>query len=118
MEFLFDNQRPIYLQLLEILRTAIVSGTIAQGEKLPSVRELALQAQVNPNTVQKALAQLESEGLIFTERTNGKFVSADKEAIRAAKEQIARQKAAAYLEQMQQLGYTQAEAIEHIKNAK
>ena len=115
MNFTFDNERPIYLQLLEHLRTAIAAGSFSPGEKLPSVRELALAAKVNPNTVQKALAQLESEGLIFTERTNGKFVSENAAAIRQAKESLAREIAAKYFEEMKRIGYSDAEAITYLK---
>ena len=67
MEFIFDNDRPIYVQLVETLRTAIVSGEYPPGARLPSVRELAIKAQVNPNTMQRALQQVEDEGLIYTE---------------------------------------------------
>ena len=77
MEFQFDNERPIYIQLVQQLRIAVVSGAFLPGSRLPSVRELALTAKVNPNTMQKALTELEGEGLVFTERTNGKFVTTD-----------------------------------------
>ena len=75
MEYIFNNETPIYLQLVEKLKMQIVSGELKQGQRIPSVRELALVARVNPNTMQKALAELESQGLVYTERTNGKFVT-------------------------------------------
>ena len=78
MSFNFNNGRPIYIQLLEQLQVLIVSGNINTGERISSVRDLALEYKVNPNTVQKALQELESLGLIYTERTNGKFVTNDK----------------------------------------
>ena len=78
MNFIFDNDRPIYIQLVEQLKEYIVSGTFKAGEKLPSVREFAMQIKVNPNTVQKALAEIENQKLIYTERTNGKFVTENK----------------------------------------
>ena len=81
MDYIFDNERPIYIQLVEKIRLEIVSGKLKSGERLPSVRELALISRVNPNTMQKALAELEDEGLIYTERTNGKFVTDNKELI-------------------------------------
>ena len=77
MVFNFDNERPIYIQLVEQLRISILTSTFGIGEKIPSVRDLAMLAKVNPNTMQKALAELEEEKLIYTERTNGKFVTKD-----------------------------------------
>ena len=71
----FDNERPIYLQLMEMIKIQIISGKIKPGEKLPSVRDYAHEVKVNPNTVQKALTELERENLIYTERTNGKYVT-------------------------------------------
>ena len=81
MEFNFDNERPIYIQLVELIRIEIVSGKFKKGERIPSVRELALMMKVNPNTMQKALNELENQKLIYTERTNGKFVTEDEELI-------------------------------------
>ncbi len=77
MNYIFDNERPIYIQLVEIIRIEIVSGKFKKGQRMPSVRELALIMKVNPNTMQKALAELENEQLIYTERTNGKYVTED-----------------------------------------
>lgn len=77
MEYNFDNERPIYIQLVEMLKIEIISGRIKSGEKLPSVRDFAMKAKVNPNTMQKALSELERENLIYTERTNGKYVTDD-----------------------------------------
>ena len=111
MDFLFDNDRPIYVQLVEALRRAIVSGEFGPGARLPSVRELAMQAKVNPNTMQRALAQLEAEGLIYTERTNGKFVSQSPELISAQKASLAELKARAFLEEMEKLGLTPAQVM-------
>ena len=68
MNYIFDNERPIYIQLVEIIRIEIVSGKFKKGQRMPSVRELALIMKVNPNTMQKALAELENEQLIYTER--------------------------------------------------
>ena len=86
MEFVFDNNIPIYIQLLDYLKIYLISGVFKSGEKLPSVREFATTFKVNPNTMQKALSELESMKLIYTERTNGKFVTEDKELIELAKE--------------------------------
>ena len=86
MNYIFDNERPIYIQLVEIIRIEIVSGKFKKGQRMPSVRELALIMKVNPNTMQKALAELENEQLIYTERTNGKYVTEDEELIEKIKE--------------------------------
>ena len=117
MKFVFDNKLPVYIQLLEQLKTAIVTGRFAPGEKLPSVRELALEAKLNPNTVQKALAELEAERLIYTERTNGKFVSTDKAVLENAKNALANEALTNYLRQMKNLGFDREQASEFIKKA-
>ena len=75
MEFTFDNNIPIYIQLLEYLKIYLISGVFKSGEKLPSVRDFANIFKVNPNTMQKALSELEEMKLIYTERTNGKYVT-------------------------------------------
>lgn len=111
IKFVFDNERPIYIQLVEQLRLAIVSGQYAASSRLPSVRELATIAQVNPNTMQKALQELEEQQLIFTERTNGKFVTEDKKLIAKYKKQLATALAKNYLADTQKIGTTFDEAI-------
>lgn len=90
MNYIFDNERPIYIQLVEIIRIEIVSGKFKKGQRMPSVRELALIMKVNPNTMQKALAELENEQLIYTERTNGKYVTEDEELIEKIKRKLAK----------------------------
>ena len=77
MTWSFDDKLPIYLQIIRILKSDLARGKYQPGEKLPAVRELALSAGVNPNTMQRALAQLEAEGLVYTERTTGRFVTED-----------------------------------------
>ena len=96
---------------MEQLRLAIVSGQCAAGSRLPSVRELASTAQCNPNTMQKALPELEEQQLIFTERTNGKFVTEDKKLIARYKKQLAVNAAKNYLADTQKIGATFDEAI-------
>ena len=88
-----------------------MSGQCAAGSRLPSVRELANQAQVNPNTMQKALQDLEEQQLIFTERTNGKFVTEDKKLIAKYKKQLATAAAKTYLADTHKIGATFDEAI-------
>ena len=109
LDYIFDNERPIYIQLVEMLRKEIVSGKLKTGERLPSVRELALTARVNPNTMQKALVELENEGLVYTERTNGKFVTNNKELIERIKKELAEEKINNFLNDMKNIGITYEE---------
>lgn len=113
MQFQFDNERPIYLQLIDQLELYIVSGQLTPGERLPSVRDLALQAKANPNTIQRALAELEALGLIFTERTNGKFITKDQKLIKKYREQFAATKTQKYIQDMTDLGFAKHEIIEY-----
>ena len=115
MDYIFDNERPIYIQLVEKLRIEIVSGKLKSGERLPSVRELALTTRVNPNTMQKALVELESEGLVYTERTNGKFVTDNKELIEKIKKELAEEKVNNYINDMKNIGITYDEAIIYLQ---
>lgn len=115
MEFVFDNDLPIYIQLVEQIKFFIISGTLAPGERLPSVRELAMQTKVNPNTMQKALGELEQQGLVFTERTNGKFVTNDALLIAGFKQEYADAIAKNYLSAMHKLGYSQGEAFAYLE---
>ena len=115
MDSIFDNERPIYVQLVEKLRIEIVSGNLKLGERIPSVRELALTARVNPNTMQKALAELESEGLIYTERTNGKYVTDNKELIEKIKRKLAEEKVNNYINDMKNIGITYEEAVQYLQ---
>ena len=115
MEYIFDNERPIYIQLVEIIRIDIVSGKFKKGQKLPSVRELALTMKVNPNTMQKALAELEDEKLIYTERTNGKYVTEDEKLIEKTKKQLAQEKVNNYLNSMKDIGISYELAIKYLQ---
>lgn len=115
MDYIFDNERPIYIQLVEKLRTQIVSGELKQGERIPSVRELALTARVNPNTMQKALVELENEGLVYTERTNGKFITKNKELIDRLKKELAKEKVINFLNDMKNIGIDYKAAIMYLQ---
>ena len=109
MQWQLRGDRPIYQQLVEILTEQIVSGQLAAGDKVPAVRELAAQAGVNPNTMQRALADMEREGLMHTNRTSGRYVTEDKEMILKIREQIARDRIAEFLAGMSQLGFSEQE---------
>jgi GntR family transcriptional regulator len=115
MEYVFDNERPIYIQLVEMIRIDIISGKFKSGQKLPSVRELALTMKVNPNTIQKALAQLEEENLIYTERTNGKYVTENDRLIETIKKQLAQEKVNNYLNSMEKIGINNELAAKYLQ---
>ncbi len=110
-----DSDRPIYAQLVERIQMQIVSGQYPPGGKLPSVRDLAAVAAVNPNTMQKAFAELERSGLIITQRTNGRTVTEDEEMIRQIKAELAKEHVDAFFIKMKKLGYTEQEAVELLK---
>lgn len=115
MNFLFENDRPIYIQLVEQLKLFIISGVFSPGTRLPSVRDLAMQSKVNPNTMQKALSELENLQLIYTERTNGKFVTDDDKLIQKYRDDFAKRQVAIYLKEMAKLGITQEKAIQYLQ---
>ena len=118
MDWSFRNDQPIYSQLIQRLTEAIVSGVYAPGEKLPSVRELALEAGVNPNTVQRSLTELEREGLVFSQRTAGRFVTENENMIVNAKLRIADDRVSEFLRSMKTLGSGRQEIISLIEGAK
>ena len=109
MAWELDADRPIYAQLVERIQMQIVSGYYLPGGKLPSVRELAAEAAVNPNTMQKAFAELERSGLIITQRTNGRNVTEDAELIEDIKRGLAKEHMEVFFSKMKELGYTGAE---------
>ena len=115
MEFTFENNIPIYIQLLEYMKIYLISGVFKSGEKLPSVREFATTFKVNPNTMQKALAELEDMNLIYTERTNGKFVTNDKELIERLKDEYAITLAKSYFQGMKKIGLGKADSIRYLE---
>ena len=118
MEYSFDNNIPIYIQLLEYLKIYLISGVFKCGEKLPSVREFAVTFKVNPNTMQKALAELENMNLIYTERTNGKYVTKDKKVIEKLKDEYAITLAKSYFEGMKRIGLGKADSIKYLEGIK
>lgn len=111
MKIDFNNTTPIYIQLVDLFKSNIISGKYTPGEKIPSVRELAQNLKVNPNTIQKALTELEDINLIYTERTNGKYVTNDQNIINKLKNLQADELTNKYMQDMKNLGLT----IEEIK---
>lgn len=112
MAWELDSDRPIYAQLVERIQMQIVSGYYEPGGRLPSVRELAATAAVNPNTMQKAFAELERSGLIVTQRTNGRTVTEDTELIGRIRQQLAQAHLEEFFGKMKELGYTQSQIME------
>lgn len=115
MEWRIRADLPIYAQLIFQIKLAIVSGEYLPGERLASVRELAMDAGVNPNTMQRALQELERDGMVYTQRTSGRFVTEDTKVIESAKKQLAADQIKDFLEQMGRLGYPKEEILSLLK---
>lgn len=115
MELVFDNNIPIYIQLLDYMKIYLISGVFKAGEKLPSVRDFATTFNVNPNTMQKALAELENMDLIYTERTNGKYVTKDEALIMKFKDEYAMKLARSYFQGMKMIGFGKADSIKFLE---
>lgn len=111
MPWNLDSDRPIFIQIIEKIQMDIVSGKYAPGDKLPSVRELAIQASVNPNTMQKALSELERTGLVYAKRTSGRYITEDSTMITNLKTTLAKDIVAQFLDNMQRLGIQEEEVI-------
>lgn len=111
MKWQFSNDAPIYSQLIEQVTVGIVSGMFPPGERLPSVRDLAVEAGVNPNTMQRALTELERDGLVYSQRTAGRFVTEDRDMIGAAKQNLAGSQIRNFLTAMVRLGYDKEEIV-------
>ena len=111
MKWQFSNSAPIYAQLVGQIRAGIVSGAFSPGERLPSVRDLAMEAGVNPNTMQRALTELERDGLVYSQRTSGRYVTEDGAAIADARHALAAGKVQAFLADMTGLGFEKEELL-------
>lgn len=115
MRWEFSNDAPIYTQLIQQVKVGIVAGIFPPGERLPSVRELATEAGVNPNTMQRALAELERDGLVYSQRTAGRFVTEVEIMIQAAKRGLAQRHVKSFIEAMLRLGFRQEEIVALLK---
>ncbi|MBQ2003608.1 MAG: GntR family transcriptional regulator [Peptococcaceae bacterium] len=111
MRMEFQSNIPIYLQIMDDIKQQIVSGKLKPGDKLVSVRDLAMQYGVNPNTMQKALSELEWEKLLYTMRTAGRYVTEDAALIGVLREQLAQERIIGLLNELQQLGYQNEEIL-------
>lgn len=110
-EWKLTSDRPVFIQIMEKLKRDIITGLYGPGDKLPSVRELAGEAAVNPNTMQRAFSELEREGLVYTQRTNGRFITEDLNLINQLKEQMALDAITNFLSSMQQLSFSNKETL-------
>lgn len=115
MPWNLDSDRPIFIQIIEKIQMDIISGVYSPGDKLPSVRELAAEASVNPNTMQKALSELERTGLVYSQRTSGRFITEDTKMIDKLKAELAKEIISQFLENMQKLGFQKDEAVSLMK---
>ena len=116
MSWNLNSDRPIFLQIVERIQTDIISGKYKPGDKLPSVRDLASEASVNPNTMQKAFSELERTGLVYTQRTAGRFITEDTELIDGLKKDFAKEKITEFIDLMQKLGFSKEEILALIQN--
>lgn len=115
MAWNLDSDRPIYAQILERIQMRIIAGVYQPGTKIPSVRELAADAGVNPNTMQKALSELERSGLIITLRTSGRVVTEDLDMINETRNQLAKEQIEEFIKRMEELGFKREEIITLLK---
>lgn len=115
MKWNYRDDLPIYSQLVEQLKKAIVSGELKPGERLMSVRELAMEAGVNPNTMQRALAELEQDGLVYTQRTAGRYVTEDIDTIEKIRTEMASEHVRRFRDDMTELGFEVKDIIKLLK---
>ena len=115
MDWKFRSDLPIYSQLVEQIKLGIVSGNLLPGERLMSVRDMATEAGVNPNTMQRALQELERDGMVYSQRTAGRFVTENMQVIERAKKKFAEEQIRSFLEAMKKLGYQWEEILSLLK---
>lgn len=115
----YNSHQPIYLQLVEQITRDIIAGRLPPGNKIPSVRDLAVDMEVNPNTMQRALGELERMALVFSQRTSGRFVTEDQGLISRLREELAHQEIQGLLAHLEALGFEKAEVLplieKHVK---
>lgn len=106
---------PIYIQIMDIIKLKILSEEWKMGDRVPSVRDLSVDFLVNPNTMQRALGELERIGLLYSERTSGRFITNDQEKINEIRKEKAEQSISEFLEKMQKLGFSNEQIIKMIE---
>ena len=112
----FDNNIPIYIQVINDIKKDIVNGTLALGEKLPSGRDLAFKYKINPNTANRIYKEMEAEEICFTKRGLGTFVTEDKEKLKTIREEMAGSLLDNFIEGMKQLGFTKEELMQLLEH--
>ncbi len=117
MAWSFVSDRPVYLQIAERIRKAVLAGKYPAGTQIPTVRQLALEAAVNPNTVQRAFADLEQEGIILSKGTVGRYATEDTQVLEACRRRLAGELVQGFIESMAQLSISEEQAISMIKEA-
>ena len=115
MTWQFNSSEPVFIQLAKKLRVEILTGTYGSGGQLPPVRQIAFEASINPNTVQRALLLLEDEGLLCTRGTTGRFVTEDRTLLDQACEKMKRAEVRSFLKKTQELGMTKEELFKIIE---
>lgn len=115
MAWKFDDNRPVYVQIIDEVKQRVLTSYYEPGDKLPSVRELALEASVNPNTMQRALSELEKEKIIYAERTSGRYVTDDLEFINTMKSDFAGEITRDFITKLKNLGFIGDEILAIVK---
>lgn len=115
MPWNLNSERPIFSQIMERIQLDIIAGRYQPGEKLPSVRDLAAEAAVNPNTMQKAFSELERLGLVYSQRTSGRFITEDTTLIQHLKTELAHTQIREFLNKMREFGFQTQEIMELIQ---
>jgi GntR family transcriptional regulator len=113
----YDPGKPIYLQIIRHIREKIASGEWQPGDRVPPVRDLALEFGVNPNTMQRSLSELERDGLVYSERTSGRFITKDSALINKVREDMALEFVVSYISDMTLIGYTPEEIRGRLEEA-
>lgn len=117
MDWQFDSSMPIYTQLVYKIELAIVSGEFVRGQRLSAVRDMAAEAGVNPNTMQRAFQELERQGLVYTQRSNGRYVTEDMTVIENTKQALARENIKSFMDSMRRIGYSREEIIRLLESS-
>lgn len=117
MDWQFDSSMPIYTQLVYKIELAIVSGEFVRGQRLSAVRDMAAEAGVNPNTMQRAFQELERQGLVYTQRSSGRYVTEDMTVIENTKQALARENIKSFMDSMRRIGYSREEIIRLLKSS-
>ncbi|MCU5583858.1 GntR family transcriptional regulator [Bacillus toyonensis] len=117
MKTIFSPNIPIYVQVMEYIKKEIVTGRLAPGEKIPAVRELAGELQVNPNTIQRTFQELEQEGIAETRRGTGRFVTMDEEKITDLRKDMAKELLDNFINGMHNLGFMEEEVLSILRSS-